>query len=64
MVTATVAASRNVDLPGQNRTNATHVSSTDPEALLARKSNGQPAKLSFTGHVLMENRNGLIVEPT
>jgi hypothetical protein len=37
------------------------VSSTDPEACLARKSNGQPAKLSFTDHVLMENRNGLIV---
>ena len=46
---------------GQPRSNATHVSSTDPEALLARKSDGQPAKLSFTDHVLMQNRNGLIV---
>jgi transposase len=51
----------NVSFRGQARRNTTHVSSTDPEALLARKSGGQPAKLSFTDHVLMENRNGLIV---
>ena len=50
-----------VDFKGQPRRNATHVSSTDPEARLARKSAGQPAKLSFTDHVLMENRHGLIV---
>ena len=50
-----------VDFRGQARRNATHVSSTDPEARLARKSGGQPAKLSFTDHVLMENRHGLIV---
>jgi hypothetical protein len=37
------------------------VSSTDAEARLARKSGGQPAKLSFADHVLMENRHGLIV---
>jgi transposase len=56
-------AGRNPDVNfrGQPRRNATHVSSTDPEARLARKSGGQPAKLSFTDHVLMENRHGLIV---
>ena len=46
---------------GERRSNATHVSTTDPEALLARKG-GQAAKLSFAGHVLMENRNGLVVD--
>ena len=50
------------DFKGQRRANATHVSTTDPEALLARKGDGQPAKLSFAGHVLMENRNGLVVD--
>jgi len=52
------------DFKGEKRSNATHASTTDPEALLARKGNGQPAKLSFAGHVLMENRNGLVVDPS
>ena len=50
------------DFRGERRSNATHVSTTDPEALLARKGQGQAAKLSFAGHVLMENRNGLEVD--
>ncbi len=50
------------DFRGERRSNATHVSTTDPEALLARKGQGQAAKLSFVGHVLMENRNGLAVD--
>ena len=50
------------DFKGERRSNATHASRTDPEALLARKGDGQPAKLSFAGHVLMENRNGLVVD--
>jgi transposase len=50
------------DFKGKKRSNATHESKTDPEAKLARKSNGQEAKLSFMGHVLMENRNGLIAD--
>ena len=50
------------DFRGERRSNATHVSTTDPEALLARKGEGQAAKLSFAGHVLMENRNGLMVD--
>ena len=50
------------DFRGERRSNATHVSTTDPEALLARKGQGQAAKLSFVGHVLRENRNGLAVD--
>lgn len=46
-----------VDFRGEKRTNATHKSSTDPEAKLMRKGNGQPAKLSFGAHALMENRS-------
>src|SRR5262249_57059793 len=44
------------------RSNATHASTTDPEARLARKSRGQEAQLAYQGHVLMENRNGLAVD--
>jgi transposase len=51
-----------VNFHGEKRTNATHHSTTDPEARLARKGNTQPAKLCYAGHVLMENRNGLIVD--
>jgi transposase len=47
---------------GEKRSNATHASTTDPEARLAKKGKGKEAKLSFTGHVLMENRNGLAVD--
>lgn len=50
-----------VDFHGQKRSNATHQSTTDPEALNFRKGNAMAAKLSFLGHVLMENRNGLVV---
>lgn len=51
-----------VDFKGEKRSNATHQSTTDPEAKLMRKGNGQPAKLSYGGHVLMENRSGLCVD--
>ena len=51
-----------VDFRGQPRSNRTHRSSTDPEALLARKSAAAPAKLSYAGHILMENRSALIVD--
>lgn len=50
-----------VDFHGQKRTNETHESATDPEARLYRKGRGKEAKLSHMGHVLAENRNGLIV---
>ena len=48
------------DFHGESRRNQTHVSSTDPEARLYKKSAGQEAKLSYLGHTLVENRNGLI----
>ena len=51
-----------VDFRGAPRSNATHASTTDPEALLARKSNSTAARLCFAGHLLMENRNALIVD--
>lgn len=44
---------------GEKRSNETHASTTDPEARLYRKADGQPAKLCYMGHVLMENRHGL-----
>jgi transposase len=50
-----------VDFHGQKRTNETHVSRTDPEARLYRKSGGQEARLSHMGHLLTENRHGIIV---
>jgi transposase len=50
------------DFHGEQRTNDTHASTTDPEARLSRKGNGKEAKLCFMGHLLMENRHGLIVD--
>jgi len=50
------------DFHSEQRTNDTHASTTDPEARLFRKGKGKEAKLSFMGHLLMENRNGLIVD--
>ena len=51
-----------VDFRGERRTNATHASTTDPEARLYKKATGQEAKLAYLGHVLMENRHGLVVD--
>lgn len=51
-----------IDFHGERRTNDTHESKTDPESRLYKKSKGSEAKLSYLGHALMENRNGLIVE--
>ena len=50
-----------IDFHSEQRSNATHQSTTDPEARLARKGAGKEAKLSYAGHVLMENRNGIAV---
>ena len=50
-----------IDFHGEKRSNQTHESTTDPDALLARKGNGKEAKLSYNGNLLMENRNGLII---
>jgi transposase len=49
------------DFHGEKRSNETHASTTDPDARLARKSNGQASKLCYAGHVVMENRHGLAV---
>ena len=49
------------DFHGEKRSNASHESTTDPEARLYRKGNGRESKLCFMGHALMENRNGLVV---
>lgn len=46
----------------EQRSNATHQSVTDPEARLYKKGDGQPAKLCYIGHALMENRHGLAVD--
>ena len=51
-----------VDFHGEKRNNKTHESTTDPDARLFRKSQGSEAKLRYLGHVLMENRNGLLVQ--
>jgi transposase len=51
-----------VNFHGERRSNATHASTTDPEARLIRKSRGHEAKLAYQGHVLMENRHGLVVD--
>jgi transposase len=50
------------DFHGQERSNATHASTTDPEAKLCKKGKGKEAKLSYMGHALMENRHGLVVQ--
>ncbi|HXH33629.1 MAG TPA: IS5 family transposase [Plantibacter sp.] len=50
-----------VNFHGEKRRNDTHASTTDGEAKLARKGNGKEAKLCFSAHALMENRNGLLV---
>ena len=55
-------AGGDVDFHGEKRKNETHASTTDPDARLFRKSKGSEAKLSYLGHVLMENRNGLLVQ--
>ena len=51
-----------VDFHGEKRSNDTHASTSDPEAMLARKGAGKEAKLSYNGNVLMENRNGLVAD--
>jgi len=47
---------------GQQRRNDTHQSTTDPEAKLYRKSNGQESKLAYLGHVMMDNRHGIAID--
>src|SRR3984893_11854462 len=49
-----------VNFHGETRKNDTHQSTTDPDARLARTGNGREAKLSYSGHVLLDNRFGLV----
>ena len=51
-----------VNFHGEKRSNDTHESKTDPESQLARKGPGKEAKLSYSGNLLVENGNGLIVD--
>ena len=51
-----------VDFHGERRSNATHQSTTDPDARLYKKARGREARLGYLGHVLMEHRSGLIVK--
>jgi IS5 family transposase len=51
-----------VDFHGKTLKNDTHASTTDPESRLFRKGKGKESKLCYMGHVLMENRNGLVVD--
>jgi transposase len=51
-----------VDFHGEKRSNDTHESTTDADARLARKSGGHEAKLAYCGNVVIENRNGLVVD--
>jgi transposase len=50
-----------VNFHGEKRSNKTHQSTTDSEAMLCRKGKGKEAKMGYAGHLLMENRNGLAV---
>ncbi len=52
------------DFRREKRSNETHASTTDPDARLYRKADGQSSRLCFMGHALMENRNGLVVDAT
>lgn len=60
------ADSRNpsVDFHGETRRNDTHASTTDPDAMLARKGAGKEAKLAYQGHVLLDHRHGLVANVT
>src|SRR5436305_13172280 len=56
------AGNPTVDFHGERRSNETHESTTDADARLARKSGGHESKLAYCGNVLIENRNGLVVD--
>lgn len=51
-----------IDFRGEKRSNQTHASTSDPDAMLYRKGSGMEAKLCYIGHTLMENRHGLLVD--
>lgn len=51
-----------VDFKGESRSNETHASTTDPDARIYRKADGEKSRLGYLGHALMENRSGLVVD--
>ena len=53
-----------VDFKGEQRSNETHQSTTDPDARLYKKGDGDKSRLCYLGHALMENRNSLVVDAT
>lgn len=53
-----------IDFKDEKRSNATHQSSTDPDARMYKKSKGSQCRMAFLGHALMENRNGLVFAAT
>ena len=59
---STGSGNPSINFHGEQRTNDTHESKTDPDARLYRTGTGKEAKLCYAGHVLMENRNGLAVD--
>ena len=58
----TAGRNEEVNFRGEKRSNQTHASTSDPDAMLYRKGSGMEAKLCYIGHTLMENRNGLLVD--
>ncbi len=61
-VDSNVGRNKEANFHGEKRSNKTHASTTDGEALLAKKGPGKEARLSYMGHTVMENRNGMIVQ--
>jgi transposase len=61
MASSSEGSNPTVNFHGEKRSNQTHCSTTDPDAMLARKSRGSAAVLAYRGHLLTENRNGLVV---
>src|SRR5207247_2255746 len=53
---------REANFQGEKRRNETHQTTTDPDSRLYKKSQGSESKLSYLGHALMENRNGLLAD--
>ena len=51
-----------MDFKGEKRSNETHASTTDPDARLYKKAEGEKSRLGYLGHALLENRNGLVVD--
>ena len=61
-VDSNVGRNKEANFHGEKRSNKTHAPTTEGEALLAKKGSGKEARLSYMGHTVMENRNGMIVQ--